>query len=88
MPKMQEYGMNISVRMLRKRLPEVIEAMNKREKVILSHEGKPVAMLQPVPDVEKEIQRITNHPVVGMWADREDMKDPTAWVREKRRRRR
>ena len=77
--------MNISVKTLSKRLPEVMEALGKNERVVLSHEGKEFALLQPVSDIEAEIQRIKNHPAVGMWDDRDDMKNPTAWVREKRR---
>jgi hypothetical protein len=26
-------------------------------------------------------QEVEDHPAFGMWADREDMKDPSAWVR-------
>lgn len=37
---------------------------------------------------EAEAQRLRNHPAFGMWADREDMKDPGEWVRARRRRRR
>lgn len=80
--------MNVSVKTLNKRLPAVMEALDKNERVTLSHEGKKIALLQPVSDIESEIQRIRDHPAVGMWADREDMKDPAAWLREKRRRRR
>lgn len=80
--------MNISVKTLGKRLPEVLEALGKNERVILSHEGKEIALLHPVSNIEDEIQRINNHPAVGMWADREEMEDPGAWIREKRCRRR
>lgn len=80
--------MNVSIKTLNKRLPEVIKALDKNERVVLSHEGKEIALLQPVSDVEGEIQRIKNHPAVGMWADREDMKDPSAWLHDKRMRRR
>lgn len=38
--------------------------------------------------LEAEVERLKNHPAVGMWADREDMKDPVEWVRSLRRRRR
>ncbi len=75
-------------------LPEVLEALGKNERVVLSHSGRRIALLQPVqsersePDVDDEIRRIRNHPAVGMWADRDDMKDPAAWVRGKRQRRR
>ncbi len=80
--------MNISVKTLGKRLPEIMEALDKNKQVTLSHEGKKIAVLHPVPNSDDEIQRIMNHPAVGMWADREDMKNPTAWVHAKRRRRR
>lgn len=80
--------MNVSVTTLQKRLPEVLEALGKNERVVLSHSGRRIALLQPVPDVDDEIRRIRNHPAVGMWADRDDMKDPAAWVRGKRQRRR
>lgn len=80
--------MNISVKTLNKRLPEVMEALDKNERVVLSHEGKEIALLQPVSDVEDEMRRLMADPGFGMWADREDMKDPSAWVREKRKRRR
>ena len=83
-----DYAMNISVKALNKRLPEVMGALDKKEVVVLSHEGKDIALLQAVPDIDDEIQRITNHPTVGMWADREDMKDPAEWVRKRRRGRR
>ncbi len=36
---------------------------------------------------EDEVQRLKKSPAFGMWADREDMKDPTEWVRKIRRRR-
>lgn len=80
--------MDIPVKTLSKRLPEVMAALDKHERVVLSHEGKGFALLQPVSDLEDEIRRIKNHPAVGMWADREDMRDPSAWVAAKRQRRR
>jgi hypothetical protein len=30
----------------------------------------------------KETMRLEDHPAIGMWADREDMKDPSAWLRK------
>jgi hypothetical protein len=32
--------------------------------------------------------RVEDHPFFGMWKDREDMKDPTEWVRKLRSERR
>ncbi len=80
--------MNITVKTLNKRLPEVMQALDNSEQVTLSHEGKQIALLYPVFDVEDEERRLMSDPGFGMWADREDMKDPSAWVHEKRKRRR
>ena len=80
--------MNVAVAALHEHLSEVKEALDKKEQVILLHEGKEFASLQPVFDVEAEIERIKKLPAVGMWADREDMKDPAEWLRKKRQRRR
>ncbi len=66
-------------------MSEVKEALDKKEQVILLHEGKEFASLQPVFDVETEIERLKNHPAVGMWDDREDMRDPSEWVKKIRR---
>ena len=30
----------------------------------------------------REPMRLEDHPAIGMWADRKDMKDPSAWVRK------
>ncbi len=76
--------MNIAVASLNERMPEVLDALDRKEQVVLSYEGKEFASLQPVFNVEAEIERISKHPAVGMWADREDMKDPSEWVRNQR----
>lgn len=77
--------MNVAVAALHEHLSEVKEALDKKEQVILLHEGKEFASLQPVFDVEAEIERLKNHPAVGMWDDREDMSDPSEWVKKIRR---
>ena len=60
--------MNVAVAALHEHLSEVKEALDKKEQVILLHEGKEFASLQPVFDVEAEIERIKKLPAVGMWA--------------------
>lgn len=80
--------MDVAAGVLYERMPEILKALDKKEQVVLLHEGKNVALLQPMFDLEAEIDRIKKIPAVGMWADREDMKDPAAWLHEKRRRRR
>lgn len=102
--------MNVSVKTFEERLPEVIEALEKNERVIISHKGKKLGVLQSMPkrdkpkrnvpkravlkspaperDIEAEIEKFKNLPGFGMWADREDMKDPNAWRAEQRRKHR
>lgn len=77
--------MNVAVTTLTERMPEVMDALDKKEEVILLHKGKKIAQLKPVFDLEAEIERIKKLPAVGMWDDREDMKDPSEWVRNLRR---
>lgn len=36
---------------------------------------------KPSSPKSKEPMRVEDHPAFGMWADRQDMKDPSAWVR-------
>jgi len=40
--------------------------------------GKPVAKLSALH--AKKPMRVQDHPSVGIWADREDMKDVHAWL--------
>ncbi len=35
-------------------------------------------------DVDSELKRFLESPLFGMWGDREDMPNPTEWVRSKR----
>jgi hypothetical protein len=37
---------------------------------------------KPSSPKSKEPMRVEDHPAFGIWADREDMKDPSAWVRK------
>jgi hypothetical protein len=39
-------------------------------------------MAKPKPERRKKVKDLLDYPAVGMWADREDMKDPSAWLRE------
>ncbi len=73
--------MNIPVESLPKRWPDVLEALKKKERVVLSNDGEDVALLQPLPDSDEELKRFTDSPLFGMWGNREDLSDPSEWVR-------
>jgi prevent-host-death family protein len=68
---------------LRRRTREIIEALDRGESVTITYRGKEKGTI--VPARKKKRRSITEHPAFGMWKDREDMKDPSAWVRKIRR---
>lgn len=56
------------------------------KRFIITKFGKPKAMLVPVLDDRmRKSTRPKKLPGFGIWADREEMKDPDAWVRNLRR---
>ncbi len=66
------------MRKLRKRVKP--DRMSVREMV---SEGRPrKSGAKPSAPKSKEAMRVEDHPAFGVWADREDMKDPSAWVRK------
>ena len=74
--------MEASVLDLRKKMREVLEAIDRRETVTLTHRGRRKAIILPYP--EKKSVRIEDLPAFGMWKDREDMSDPVAYVNKLR----
>ena len=71
---------------LRRNLKSLFKAVERNETVRITYRGRTKALLVPptqgaaeqVPPVNKD------HPFFGMWADREDMKDVAAYVRNLR----
>lgn len=74
--------MEITFSDLRRHPGKILEALERNEPIILSHRGKAVARIVPVE--EPRHCRPSEHEAAGMWADREDMKDPGAWLEEQR----
>ncbi len=66
------------MRELRKRVKP--DRMRVREMVRAGRPREPGA--KPSTPRSIEPMRVEDHPAFGMWADREDMKDPSAWVRK------
>ncbi len=61
---------------------KILDAISRGETVTLTNRGKQVARIEPI----REDQRpsVTSHEAFGMWADRPEMKDSSAYVRELR----
>jgi antitoxin (DNA-binding transcriptional repressor) of toxin-antitoxin stability system len=64
-----------------------MEAVARGETVTVTSRGK-VAAVMVLPEATRPRMKVRDHPAFGMWKDREDMRDPSAWVREQRRKRR
>jgi antitoxin (DNA-binding transcriptional repressor) of toxin-antitoxin stability system len=65
---------------LRYRMKDVLRAIDRGEKVTVLYRGKERAEIFPVQPKE-ESASLRDQPFFGMWAQREDMEDPVAFVR-------
>ncbi len=70
---------------LRRRTREVMAAIDRNETVTITYRGRPKAVITPIRPQKPTLEEARRHPAFGMWKDREDMKDPSAWVRNLRR---
>ncbi len=78
--------MKASIVDLRYHMKDVLRAIDRGETVTVLYRGKEKAKLVPITDAQetKPRMKMKDHPFFGMWKDREDMKDPVAWVRKMR----
>ena len=74
--------MEASIVDLRRRMPEVLRALDRNEEVIVTYRGRKRAVLKPVED-EKPPISAADHESFGMWRDRDI--DVDAMVRRLRR---
>lgn len=72
---------------LRRRMPEVLRALDRQERVTILYRGKERAVLVPSGEkpAKKGRKRTIDHPAFGMWADRTDLVDVAVHVRTLRR---
>jgi antitoxin (DNA-binding transcriptional repressor) of toxin-antitoxin stability system len=66
---------------LRYRMKDVLRAIDRGETVTVLYRGKERARLMPIA-ARKRKASVGDDPAFGMWADREDMADPAAYVRK------
>ena len=76
--------MEATVLDLRKKMKDVLNAIDRNERVILTHRGRPKAWIIPVAEKKHHAVKIEDLPAFGMWADREEMKSPSEFVEELR----
>lgn len=74
--------MEASVLDLRNKMKKVLSAVDRHEHVTLTHRGKRRAVIIPWSETQKSKVKAADLPAFGMWAGRNDMADPVAYVRE------
>ncbi len=70
---------------LRRRTREIFEALDRGEEVTILYRGEEKGVIVPAKNRRRKQRPMTEHPAVGMWKDREDMKDVHAYLRRMRR---
>jgi len=74
--------MEATVLDMRRNPKKILDAIERNEVVTLTKRGKSVARIEPIGGRQRP--RAAEHEAFGIWADRDDMVDPSAYVREMR----
>jgi antitoxin (DNA-binding transcriptional repressor) of toxin-antitoxin stability system len=72
--------MEASILDLRRRMGDVLRALDNNEPVTILHRGKPKGVIYPIGG-QRAKGPMTSHPAFGMWKDREDLADVDQFVR-------
>ena len=72
--------MEASVLDIRKKMREVMSAIDRCERVTLIHRGRRRAIIIPFSEAKRSKVKVADLPAFGMWAERTDMTDPVAYV--------
>jgi prevent-host-death family protein len=75
--------MVVTAKQLRLQTSDVLKKVQKVGSLTVTLRGKPIARLTALN--QRRAKPLTEFRAFGMWADRKDMKDPSAWVRKIRR---
>ena len=77
--------MKASMLDLRRRMKDVLDALDRNEPVTVTYRGKEKGIIYPVGHGRRATMRVVDHPAFGMWRDRADMQDVGKAVRTLRR---
>lgn len=72
--------MTVTAKDLRLKTSEILKRVQRGGSITVTLRGKPVARLISTLS-EKSERELKDYEAIGMWADRKDMEDPSAWVR-------
>ena len=67
---------------MRRNPKKILDAIARNETVTLTNRGKSVARIEPIRQAERP--SVKDLDIFGMWADRDEMSDPVAHVRDLR----
>jgi len=85
MSGLAEEIMEASILDLRRKMADILRALDRNETVKITYRGRRRAVLIPAgPSAEQQKRSLTAHCAFGMWKDRRDMTDVTAYVRRLR----
>lgn len=76
--------MKATVLDLRRRMQDVLRALDRNETVTLFYRGRKKALIVPAGKDTEDRGRVSEHPAFGMWKDRGDMEDVDKAVRAMR----
>ncbi len=77
--------MKATVLDLRRRMSDVMRAIDHNESVTILYRGKEKAVLSPINIQRSSPRSIADHPAFGMWSDRKDIEDVHEYIRRLRR---
>ena len=80
--------MKASILDLRRRMSDVLRALENNEPVTILHRGKEKGVIYPSPVPQDRSTSVTQHPAFGMWKNRDDLEDVDQAVRRLRKARR
>ncbi len=66
---------------LRRRMGEILKALDRNEPVTILHRGRQKGVLYPARSAGQKTLRIAESAAFGMWKDRRDLKDVDAAAR-------
>jgi hypothetical protein len=72
---------------LRRRMGEILKALDRNETVTILHRGRQKGILYPARNPGRKKLRIAESAAFGMWKNRRDLKDVDAAVRRARKER-
>ena len=76
--------MKASILDLRRKMKEILRALDRNESVKILYRGKQKGILYPSNADEGKAGSVAEHPAFGMWKDRDDMRDVEKAVRRVR----